>query len=196
MKKQKKEESMNRETWLRAAYAILRKELLPEAPENVAISWSFPSKGATSQKKRRIGECWSKNGIGGKVEGDKVILVSPTIQKELALLDTLLHEAVHAALPATVGHRAAFSQLAKRVGLMKPWTATRPSPELIVKLENIIERLPKWPGGHLVPTTSQVSRQLKAECGCGRILRMSKKVAEGGPVICGLCDGVFELETE
>lgn len=189
-----KKPNVNREAWLRAAYAILRKELLPEAPVNVAISWSFPSKGATAVRKRRIGECWSKNGIGGKVEGDRVILVSPTITEELTLLDTLLHEAVHASLPPGVGHRKQFSQLAKRVGLLKPWTATKRGPELETKLKTMLEKLPAWPGGHLIPHTSQVSRQLKAECDCGRILRMSKKVAEGGSVICGVCKSEFVLE--
>lgn len=189
-----KKDPMNREAWLRSAYALLRKELLPEAPVNVAISWSFPSKGATAARKRRIGECWSKNGIGGKVEGDRVVLVSPTIKDELTILDTLLHEAVHASLPANVGHRRQFSQLAKRVGLLKPWTSTKRGPELEVKLQTMLERLPKWPGGHLIPHTQQVSRQLKAECNCGRILRMSKKVAAEGAILCGLCNSAFELE--
>lgn len=184
----------NREAWLRSAYAMLRKELLPEAPEAVAVTWGFPSRGATSRRKRRIGECWGRSGIKGKVEGDHVILVSPTITEPAEIVDTLLHEMVHASLPEGTGHRKGFSQLAARVGLVKPWTATTASPELKVKIGAILAKLGPWPGGALVARPKEKSRQLKAVCKCGRILRLSAKVAAEGEVICGLCATEFKLE--
>jgi hypothetical protein len=184
----------NREAWLRAAYAMLRKDLLPEAPEHCAVTWGFPSRGATSRRRRTIGECWSRSGINGKVEGDHIILVSPTISEPAKIVDTLLHEMVHASLPEGTGHRKGFSRLAARVGLVKPWTATTASPELKAKIEAMLAKLGPWPGGQIVAKPREKSRQLKAVCKCGRILRMSAKVAAEGEVICGLCASEFKLE--
>lgn len=185
----------NREAWLRAGYALLRRDLLPEAPANIAISWSFPSRGGASRRRRTIGECHYQGHIGGKIEGGRVVLVSPTITDELTLLDTLLHEMCHAALPAGVGHRKQFSQLAKRVGLIKPWVATTRSPALETRLQGYLKSdLPAWPGGHLIVTPKEAGRQLKATCDCGRILRLSAKVAAVGEIHCGLCDSEFTLD--
>jgi hypothetical protein len=184
---------VNREAWLRAAYALVRKELIPTAPAAVAISWSFPSKGGTSSNRRRIGECHYKGGSAVGVEGDRVILISPMLQKPFDLIETLVHEMVHAALPMGSGHRAPFSQLARRIGLLKPWTATTAGDELKKKISGWLKRLPKWPGGHLQIVSMQKNRQLKAVCECDRIIRGSAKLFEAGPILCGLCEGAFEL---
>lgn len=185
---------LNREAWLRAAYALVRKELLPKAPVEVAISWSFPSKGGTKSSRRTIGECHYKGGSAVAVEGDRVILISPTLREPYALIEVLVHEMVHAALPMGSGHRAPFSRLAKSIGLMKPWTATTAGPELKKKILGWLKRLPKWPGGHLQIVTLQKNRQLKAVCECDRIIRGSAKLFEAGPILCGLCESPFELD--
>jgi hypothetical protein len=188
-----KDDKMNREAWLRAAYALVRKELLPKAPAHVAISWSFPSKGGTKSSRRTIGECHYKGGSAVGVEGDRVILISPTLQEPFALVEVLVHEMVHAALPMGSGHRAPFSRLAKSIGLVKPWTATTAGPELKAKIEGWLKRLPAWPGGHLLIVSTQKNRQLKAVCECDRIVRGSAKLFEAGPILCGLCESPFEL---
>ena len=182
---------INRETWLRTAYRSLRKELISEAPEQVAIGWGFPSKSSMGHKKRRVGECWHA-GFGQKPEGNTMILISPTVEDSVQILDVLLHEMVHAATPGE-GHRKAFSQLAKRVGLMKPWTATTPGDELKEKLTAIAKRLPPWPKGTVIPVAKQKGRQMKAQCRCGRILRGAKKTLDQGPIVCGLCESEFTL---
>ena len=187
---------LNREAWLRAAYALLRSKLLKEAPIHAAVSWSFPAKGGTSATRRRIGECHYKGASAdGKVEGDRVLLISLTLRTEFELIETLLHEMIHAALPLGCGHRRQFSQLAARVGLEKPWTATHASKELAKRIkEEFLPKLPEWPGGFLQIHNTQKNRQLKAMCECGRILRGSLKTFGEGPIICGLCDGKFELD--
>lgn len=186
-------DNTNREAWLRDAYALLRRELLPEAPETVAVTWGFPSKGATSRK-RTIGQCFMGKSVQGDVEGGRVILVSPTLSDPAQIIDVLLHEMVHAALPVGTGHRKAFSQLAKRVGLEKPWTATTASKELKAKIDGWLKsELRPWPGGHLVVVPKEKGRQLKASCECGRILRMAKATFEAGPLLCGNCDSAFEM---
>jgi hypothetical protein len=190
-----KTKTLNRETWLRAAYSLLRRKLLKEAPEHVALSWSFPAKGGTSANRRRIGECHYKGGSAdGAVEGDRVLLISPTLRTPFELVETLLHEMVHAALPMGCGHRKQFSRLAARVGLVKPWTATKASPELAKRIKGeFLRALPVWPGGFLSIETTQKNRQLKAVCECERIIRGSAKLFESGPILCGLCEGTFEL---
>lgn len=188
---------INREAWLRAAYALLRKRLLPAAPERVAISWSFPSKGGTKASRRTIGECHYKEGsIGGRVEGNRVVLISPTLRTPYELLECLVHEMVHTVTGPAAGHRAPFSRLARSIGLLKPWTATTAGPELKAKLLGYIKTLPKWPGGFLTIQTRQKNRQLKATCDCSpaRILRGSAKTFEQGPILCGICDAEFELQ--
>jgi hypothetical protein len=191
-----KDMKVNREAWLRAAYALLRRKLLKEAPERVALSWSFPAKGGTSATRRRIGECHYKGGSAdGSIEGDRVLLISPMLKTPFDLVETLLHEMVHAALPMGCGHRKQFSQLARRTGLVKPWTATKASEELAKRIKDeILPSLPAWPGGWLQIQTTQKNRQLKAVCECGRILRGSLKTFGEGPIICGLCEAPFEIE--
>ncbi len=194
MKKASPQGKVNREAWLRAAYAMVRKELLPQAPATVAISWSFPSKGGTKSSRRTIGECHYKGGSAVGVEGDRVILISPTLREPFAMVEVLVHEMVHAALPMGCGHRKQFSQLAARVGLEKPWTATTAGEELKKKIDGWLKRLPAWPGGHLQIVATQKNRQLKAVCDCNRILRGSLKTFGEGPIICGLCEAPFEIE--
>lgn len=184
----------NREAWLRVAYEVLRRELLPEAPKSVAVTWGFPSRNATSRRKRTIGQCFGGNAVRGEIEGGRAILVSPVIQGPLEIMATLLHEMIHAALPVDVGHRAPFSRLCKRVGLVKPWTATTPSPELKAKLESYIKKLEPWPMGHLHIVPREKGRQMKAECKCGRILRCARKTFEAGAILCGICETEFRME--
>ncbi len=170
----KKDLRFNREAWLRAAYALLRKRLLPRAPERVAISWSFPSKGGTTASRRRIGEChYTEGTVNGRIEGRRVVLISPTLRKPYDLLECLVHEMVHTVTGPEAGHRAPFSQLSASIGLVKPWTATTAGKELRKKLMGYLKVLPKWPGGFLTIQTRQKNRQLKAVCACepARILR-------------------------
>jgi len=186
---------LNREAWLRSAYALLRRKLIRECPEHVAVSWSFPSKGGTSAARRTIGECHYKGAsAGGKIEGDRVVLISPMLREPSQLVETMLHEMVHVALPMGTGHRKQFSRLAARVGLVKPWTATKASPELAQRIrKEFLPALPAWPGGFLQIQTTQKNRQLKATCDCARIIRGSAKLFEAGPILCGLCESTFEL---
>lgn len=181
----------NREEWLRSAYEALKAELLPEAPGEAAICWGFPSKGALARR-TRIGECWT-SGFTQVVEGKTLVLVSPTVQKPVDILSVLLHEMIHGATPGK-GHRKEFSQLAKRCGLRKPWTATTPGPELEARLGETLKQLPPWPGGSVEVRPKEKGRQLRLACACGRILRGAGGTIEKGPILCGLCGKEFLLE--
>lgn len=188
-----KVEGVNREAWLRAVYTAIRQTLLPEAPEMVAVTWGFPSKKALSTRNQRIGECWSGN--AGGCEGKKAILISPVIKTGIEVADVLSHEMIHAALPAKVGHKGEFVRLMKRIGLEGKPTATHAGPVLKAKLEEIIAKVGTWPAGYLTPPPPKDrNRQMKAECDCGRILRVSRKVYSEGSILCGECDSEFKMQ--
>jgi hypothetical protein len=184
----------NRETWLRRAYEMLRKGLLPEAPREFAIGWGFPSRKGLESRNLTIGECWTGS-FKRAPEGNTMIMISPTIDDPVQILDVLLHEMIHGAVP-DAGHRRGFSQIAKRVGLVKPWTATSASPELAKKLRGYIKKLGRWPAGSVANRKPrEKGRQLKVICLCDppRILRLSKAAFMQGPITCGLCSARFKF---
>lgn len=186
----------NRENWLRLAYGRLRDLLLPEAPETITIAWSLPSRGGTGRSRRRvIGQCWGGESVRD-LDGNLLILISPTIVEGVQILGTLLHEMIHCVVGIESGHRRPFSRLAAHVGFKRPWTQTPMGPELQVRIEALVAEMPPWPGGFLLPQPLAKNRQLKAVCGCDppRILRVSKRCHEQGRIACGNCRGPFALQ--
>lgn len=179
---------MNRETWLENAAEALRPLLLERADVevpmiSVAVGW--PSKGGTSAKKRRIGECWRpdavENGVGA-------IFISPSIGDPVQVLDVLLHEMIHAATPGA-GHRGEFIRIAKDVGLVKPWTSTSPDAELLLPvLKEIAEGLGDYPHSKITPSVqrpTQTTRMLKVQCPvCEYTVRTTQKWIDVGLPTC------------
>src|SRR5215469_11576554 len=93
------------------------------------------------------------------------MFISPEVDDPTAILPTLIHEMVHAIVGTEAGHKGEFVKLCKRVGLMKPWTATTPGPELVEKLAIYAYQLGPYPHAQLVaPRKKQASRHLKAIC--------------------------------
>src|SRR5512139_3186437 len=84
-----------REQWLSVA---LHKYVAPllakhgaEVPKDCLVSVGWPGGGSA---RRRIGECWTRQMSSKKVNE---IFISPKIaDKPVQMLDTLIHEAVHA----------------------------------------------------------------------------------------------------
>ncbi|OGG56390.1 MAG: hypothetical protein A3F84_20830 [Candidatus Handelsmanbacteria bacterium RIFCSPLOWO2_12_FULL_64_10] len=185
----------NREAWLRLAYARLRRDLLPDAPEAVTIAWSLPSRGGTGRSRRRItGQCWAGEAVRN-LEGELLILISPTIDTTVQILSTELHEMIHCAVGVEHGHRRPFSLLAADVGFRRPWTQTPMGPRLHARLDALAQDLPAWPGGFLLPTPLAGNRHLKAVCRCEppRILRVSRRCLGEGAIFCSVCSRGFEL---
>jgi len=180
--------------WLEQAYALLRSELLPEAPERVTITFGFPSKGARPSRNQRIGEY--AHFLKDCDAGPGLLTLHPTIFREPArVLDVLLHEMIHAACPND-GHRGKFPKLAKRVGLTGKMTATSAGPELKAKLESFLaDRLPPMPNGHgdlSSQRKKQSTRMRKYVCpACGQIIRAATDCLNA---VCGDCDVHFIME--
>lgn len=179
--------SETREVWLLNAVERLRPFFpttqAPPAFIRVACGWPKGSK--------LLGECWHASAAR---DGVRQIYISPKIEKSVEVLDTLLHELVHASLPDGVGHKGKFVTLCKKVGLtMGPAKSQSAGPELITKLELLSEDLGLYPHCKLVPIVhekKQMTRMLKAVCvangdhGEDYIVRLSRKTIEIGLPMC------------
>lgn len=169
---------MNREEWLNAAYAKLRETLLPEAPEDILVSVGWP--GGRGKKDSVIGQHWPT------AEGKRNhIFISPKVDDPLHIL---LHEMIHASCEPGTQHGGEFIVLCKRVGLVKPWTATTPGEELADTLRSLTEELGDYPHEVLEPLPAikkQSTRQLKAVCKeCGYTVRVTRKWLNIGVPVC------------
>lgn len=161
-----------------------------------SVTCGWPSKLGLSQKKRRIGECWT-----GKVSADKkaAIFISPIlgekVESEGDVLATLVHEVVHAVVGLKCGHRGDFPKCAKAVGLVGKMTCTTAGPELVEVMRGWSKDLGTYPHGVMRPGDAdtnapkkQSTRMIKCECEhCGYSVRTTRKwLEEAGAPICPL----------
>lgn len=179
---------MNREEWLISATGevstLLTAATGDEMPE-VHVSVGWPSKGGTSLRKRRVGECWRPE---TSEDGKSHIFLSPTIVDPVQLLGILIHELIHAWDKGEHAHRGPFIEAAKAVGLTPKWTATGVGDDLRVTLQGIADRLGEYPHSRLTPGVkekSQTTRMLKLECPeCGYVVRTTQKWLDVGVPSC------------
>ncbi len=155
-----------REAWLTRAVERLRDDLFPpeQKPPRVWVSVGFP-KGHRGRG-RAIGQCWD-----GSLSGDGAphIFVHPALVDPVAVLAVLAHELVHATVGVEAKHRGPFPELCKRIGLVRPWTATTPGEETLIALEAISRGLGPFEHSALTPptVTREKSRQRVWKCACG-----------------------------
>jgi SprT-like family protein len=181
-----------REAWLEAAVEQMR-PLFSEhgyTIPTIRVACGWPSVGGTAKKKRRIGECWSKEAATDKT---CQIFISPYLHEEATdqgVLATHVHEVVHAVVGVEEGHNKVFGKCARAVGLEGKLTATIAGPVLIEKMESWVNSLGPYPHARLDsfkrPTKKQSTRMIKMECPeCGYVARTSRKwLDEAGPCIC------------
>jgi hypothetical protein len=148
------------------------------------VSVGFPSKGGLATKKRTLGQCWTIPN-----ERRSHIFVSPLIDDPLYALGILTHELIHAATPGA-GHKGAFKEVARDLGMEGKPTECLPGPKLQEQIKSLAERIGTFP--HRALTAEDVAklpkqgiRHRKIECpGCGYICRASKKWIEVGLPTC------------
>lgn len=141
-----------REAWLNAAVDKLKDGIFEpkkfDVPE-VRVSVGWP--GGRGPKANIIGQCWP-----GESATDKVgqIFISPVLVEPVAVLETLVHEVVHAINHANgeTGHRGPFRRIAEVLGLEGKMTATHAGEELAEKLEEIGNQLGEYPHAGIIPT--------------------------------------------
>lgn len=210
-----------REGWLNAAVELLRprfKAHKKPIPKQVRVTCGWPSKSALAAKSRRIGECWSSEASGDKhveifispyLSGARVVGKGDNAKDRgiVGVLDTLVHELVHAAVGLRCGHRGEFKRLALELGLEGPMKSCGAGAELEEDLLKIAKVLGPYPHAKLDKMTNgskkQTTRLLKVECpGCGCLCRMSRKCVEepGVPTCsCGarmVCQDLDPEETD
>ncbi len=177
---------MTRERWLLDATEKLRQGVFREqghdVPE-VLVSVGFPSRGATSAKRRRIGECWCQKASDGRNQ----IYIHPELDGPTALA-VLVHELVHAVDDCKHGHKAPFKRIAVSVGLEGKMTETHAGAELTDRLNGLIDDLGPYPQPKLDVGSNrkkQGTRMLKLECPCcGYVVRTTSKWIDFGMPSC------------
>ena len=191
-----------RVAWYEAAYSKIRESIVPEAPPDATICVGFPSK-KKSGKNLTVGECAFDcvEDHGGGFGAENILTLHLLQGDDLvASLATLVHEMIHLALDPTVKHGREFQQMARRVGLVKPWTATTADEVLAGKLRGIVVDLEGEmgyrPRGKYVippppPPRPSTTRRMKCECVPPRRLSLGKKIREEGTVLCGVCERPF-----
>jgi hypothetical protein len=183
--------SNTREEWLNAALIYVREHIRlagGNVPTNTRISCGFPVGSRTV-----IGQCWYAE---ASADGTHEIFVSPELDDALRILDVLIHEAIHAALPSGTGHKAPFKRIAEACGLTGKMTATVASDELKPLLRVWLEHLGAYPHAKLDPNQSgkkkQSTRLVKCQCDkCGYTVRTTAKWLEfSGAPFCptGACN--------
>lgn len=185
--------SVTREDWLTAAVTALRLHFLAvglSIPAALRVSCGFPS---NAKRSGAIGECWS---AGASADKTVEILISPTLDQPKAVLETLVHELVHAA--GHMNHGAQFGAACEAVGLTpvaSSWKATKGNAKFDQRYKAVLESLGPYPHAKLTMNTKpkQATRLLKAFCpSCGYTIRLSAKWAATGLPDCP-CGDHFTL---
>jgi hypothetical protein len=186
----------SRESWLRSATAGLRPYFETcglSIPENIRFAIAFPS---TGRRGTRIGECWHSSTSD---DGNFEIIIRADIADPVEVLGVLVHELIHAVLPAEAGHGKLYKDAAIKIGLGGKMRHAMPNQLLRPRLVELAESLGTLPHARLNidlgrdnrpadQPKKQRTRLLKAECagdGCGYTVRITAKwVDEIGPPLC------------
>jgi hypothetical protein len=118
---------MTREERLNQLVDKLRSDFVEagaEIPEEVRVSFGWPSQSGKTKKKRRVGECWPSSSSGDQ---HHEVFISLVLSDPLEV-DETFHELVHAAVGADHGHRAPFHRAATAIGLEGKMTSTDAGP--------------------------------------------------------------------
>ena len=173
-----------RESWLLAAVDLLRphfdakKHLIPL---DVMVSCGFASTGTRSH---HIGQCWSRH---SSTNDKNQIFISPALGDPVEVLDTLVHELVHAVDDCQHKHGKEFKKIALSMGLQGPMRSAGAGPELKLLLQQLAHYLGPYPHGSLkVHHRKVVSKaRARAKCSvCGYQVPMYRKFLAYGPPIC------------
>ena len=188
----------NREAWLteviRAVRPAFRTNGYELPPVRVSVGWP----GGKRSKGTTLGQCWSAK---ASTDGKAQIFVSPIVSDGRRAIDILIHELAHAVDHNEHGHSAPFAKIATALGLEGKPSETHAGPDLAEKASALVKRLGKYPHaaldeGMTTGTKKQSTRMLKVTCNCPepRVIRLSQKAIDAGPIVCGICEMEFETE--
>jgi hypothetical protein len=184
-------EFKTREQWLLTVATIINDELFQPniagySPPLSTYSMTAPNT-PTVKGGRILGECWSR---AASADGSNAIFITAALDESDSqkIVETLIHEMVHAFDDNKHGHGATFAALCRLVGLQggktprseNSYTATTATPKLQEHIQEILETVGQIPHAALTPALNgkkkQKNRQLKVECDeCEFSFRTSQK---------------------
>jgi hypothetical protein len=186
-----------RESWPREATVELRPYFAScgvTIPENIRFAIAFPS---TGRRGHRIGECWHSS---TSEDGNFEIIIRADIADPVEVLGVLVHELLHAALPADAGHGKQYRDPALKIGLEGKMRHAGPGLLLRDRLAKLAEILGPLPHARLMIDRGRENkgpadrpkklgtRMLKAACreeSCEFVVRVAATPArEIGPPHC------------
>ena len=196
------EQHSTRESWLMHA----TDQLAPTFAElgfplgTVRVGCGFPSHGALSRSRKVIGQCWATE---ASADGASELFISPVLIEPMAVLATLGHELIHAAVGVVHGHKGPFVQVMGQLGLTGKPTATEPGEAFLAMAAPILAELGDYPHAAFDPQArrKQSTRLILIECddceaeGNPYKLRVSAKaLAEHGAPICPVHELPFAVK--
>ena len=188
---------MNRESWLMevAKRAEPFFNGLKLHPYKLTCSW--PSRNATSNRARRLGEC---HGPDQSKAGLFEIFISPLLDDPLEVAGTAMHELAHVAAGIKAGHGKEFIKVCRHVGLTKGRpTSIMPGEHLNEALTKIIEVQGAYPHQGIKAVERKVATRFSGVtlvCACGCTLRIGMKwLEQAGVPTCG-CGGEMRAKLE
>ena len=176
-------EKQVRETWLQSAIDLLTPifKLKGYQMPKVHVSCGFPS---TGNKSKHIGQCWGKSSAS---DGVNQVFISPVLDEPVQVLDTLVHELVHAIDDCIHHHGPEFKKIATSLGMVGPMRSAGAGPALKEKLKLMATKLGPYPHARLSVPKKAAARppRPRAKCmTCGFIVPMLKQFLHYGPPIC------------
>jgi len=178
------EAKKTREHWLQNAVdlvSLIFKNKGYTIPK-VQVSCGFPS---TGNKSNHVGQCWGKSSTK---DGVNQLFISPILDEPVQVLDTLVHELVHAIDDCMHHHGPEFKIIATDVGLQGPMRSASAGPWLKEKLLGIANQLGKYPHSKINLTHSSAKKtgpRPRAKCKkCGYEVTPLKKWLHMGPPLC------------
>ena len=178
------ESKTTRELWLQNAVDLVSpifKNKGYTIPK-VQVSCGFPS---TGNKSKHVGQCWGKSSTN---DGTNQLFISPVLDEPVQVLDTLVHELVHAVDDCMHHHGPEFKKIATDVGLQGLMREASAGPWLLEQLTAISRQLGKYPHSKINlahSSSKKTGPRPRAKCKkCGYEVTPLKKWLHMGPPLC------------
>jgi predicted Zn-ribbon and HTH transcriptional regulator len=178
------ENKTTREQWLHKAVELVSpifKNKGYTIPK-VQVSCGFPS---TGNKSKHVGQCWGKSSTN---DGTNQLFISPVLDEPVQVLDTLVHELVHAVDDCIHHHGPEFKKIATDVGLQGLMREASAGPWLQEQLTAISRQLGKYPHSKINlahSSSKKTGPRPRAKCKkCGYEVTPLKKWLHMGPPLC------------
>ena len=172
-----------REAWLEAAVQAVT-PLFSAKGYVVPICRVSVGFASTGTLRGHIGQCWSTR---SSQNGINQIFISPALAEAFDVLDTLVHELVHAVDDCQHKHGKEFKKIALKLGLKGPMRGADAGPVLRAQLLDLAQTLGPYPHSALKVSVRKrpQAKRPRAKCEkCDYQVPMLKKFLAYGPPIC------------